>query len=114
MTKELNDTKETCQKLTEELAKLRQEKQSVPNSATDFQDILRRKNEQHEIVKEMVVDRDKTIKKMEETHKKEVNSLQKEKKASDDTLSCVTEENTKLKDKEKTLLDIFKCMKQYM
>ena len=51
---------------------------------------------------------------MDEAHKKEVNILQKEKKASDDSLSCATEENTKLKDKEKTLLDIFKCMKQFM
>ena len=114
VTKELNEAKETSQKLTEELAKVRQEMRNIPNSSTDFQDILRKKNEQHEIVKEMVVDRDKTIKRMEEAHKKEVNILQREKKASDDSLSCVTEENTKLKDKEKTLLDIFKCMKQYM
>ena len=83
-------------------------------SSEFLQDMIKRKNEQLEIVKEMVVDRDKTIKKMEEAHKKEVCILQKEKKASDDTLNCATEENTKLKDKEKTLLDIFKCMKQFM
>ena len=87
---------------------------NVPNSSNDLQDIIKRKNEQIEIVKDMVVDRDKTIKKMEEAHMKEINVLQKEKKATDDNLSCATEENTKLKDKEKTLLDIFKCMKQYM
>ena len=114
VTKELNDKKEAFQKLTDELAKVSQEMRDIPNSSNDLQESIKRKNEQLEIVKELVVDRDKTIKKMEEAHKKETSLLQKEKKASEDTLSCATEENTKLKDKEKTLLDIFKYMKQHL
>ena len=114
VTKDLDDTKEACKKLTDELTKMREEMRNNPNISAEIQDDIRKKNEQIEIIKEMVVDRDNNIKKMEEAHKKEVIILQKEKKSSDDSLNCVTEENTKLKDKEKTLLDIFKYMKQYM
>ena len=60
----------------------------------------------------MVTDRDKAIKKLEETHKKEVDELKLQKRASDDDLNIATQENTKLKDKETTLVDIFKCMKK--
>jgi hypothetical protein len=62
----------------------------------------------------MVVERDKTIKKMEDANKKEVAELKVQKKASDDALSNSTEENTRLKDKENTLINIFKCMKPIM
>ena len=47
-------------------------------------------------------------------HKKEVDKLKLDKQASDEALNCATNENTKLKDKETTLLDIFKSMNQFM
>ena len=62
-------------------------------------------------MKQLVVDKDKTIKKLQESNTKEVNRLMIEKKASDDALSCATRENTRIKDKEGTLVDVFKCMK---
>ena len=51
---------------------------------------------------------------MEDTNKKEIANLKAAKKASEDALNIATEENTRLKDKEGTLMDIFKCMKQHM
>ena len=62
----------------------------------------------------MIVEKDKNIKKSEETQKKEIDKLKLDKLATDEALKCATNENTKLKDKETTLLDIFKSMNQFM
>ena len=56
---------------------------------------------------------DKKAKKIFESHKKELSELQIEKQAADDALDRVTQGNTLLKDKESTLMDIFKCIKDF-
>ena len=61
-------------------------------STCTSEETLKKKNEDYEIVKQMVVDRDKTIKKMEDNHKKEFNDLKTQKKASDDALNKSTQE----------------------
>ena len=62
----------------------------------------------------MVQEKDKTIKKLEDSRAKDIAALKVEKKASEDALSCSTRENTRLKDKENTLMEIFKSMKKFM
>ena len=62
----------------------------------------------------MVVDRNKTIKKLDEAHKKDLDDLKIQKRASDDALNIATQENTKMKDRENTLVDIFKCMEKFL
>ena len=114
--KELNDKIEDNQTKETELAKLKSEMDLLllTNISTDCQEILKKKDEDYEILKQMVVDRDKALKKLEESYKKEVSNLTIQKIASEDALNSATEENTKLKDKEGTLVDIFKFMKKYM
>ena len=73
-----------------------------------------KKIEEYEVVKQIVVDRDRKIKKIEELNKKEIGTLKLEKKAAEDALGRATEESTKYKEKENTLLEVFKCMKQLM
>ena len=63
---------------------------------------LKKKNEEYETVKQMIVDRDKSKKKTDYAFKREINELKIDKKASDDALSHATAENIKLKDKETT------------
>ena len=73
----------------------------------DFQETIRKNMKTYENVKQLVVDCDKKMKKLDEAHKKELDSLKMSKISSDDALSCTTEENTKIKDKEGTLLFLF-------
>ena len=108
LSKELEEKCQLVQKVTKEL----DEAKSTQADIT-VQQALQKKNEEYELLKQMVIDRDKTMKKNEESHKKEISILQVGKKASDDALDRVTQENTLLKDKESTLMDIFKCMKEY-
>ena len=49
--------------------------------------------EEHLIVKQMVVEKDKILNRLKESHEKEMASLKLEKKSSDEALSCVTREN---------------------
>ena len=73
-----------------------------------------RKSEELDILKEMIVEKDKNIKRIEDIHKKELDKVKLDKQASEEALKCAITENTKLKDKETTLLDIFKSMNQFM
>ena len=75
-----------------------------------LKETITKKNEEQELVKQMVVDCDKQIKKMEELHKNELTSLKVDKKTAEDSLNCAIEETTKLREKDNTLMDIFRCM----
>ena len=113
-TTELEKQVEVNESMSAEVMSLKAELNKRANSSAntnDKQDALRK---DYEMVKQMVVDRDKTFQKIEETNNKEIINLKAAKKASEDALNIVTEENTRLKDKEGTLIDIFKCMKQHM
>ena len=94
--------------LVAELAKCNQELSKIPSHFSVSQEILKKKDEEYEIMKRRVIERDNDIKKLEETHKKEVDDLKLQKRGSDDALNIAAQENTKLKDKESTLVDIFK------
>ena len=86
----------------------------LKNQPNEHLNHLNKKEEELEIVKQLVIEKDKVIKKMEESHVKEISALNLEKKAVEDALNCATRENTKIKDKENTLMDIFKSMQVYL
>ena len=92
--------------------KLEYQEQDPPVSwnVSSLQKALKKKNEEYELLKQMVMDRDRNIKRIEEANKKEINNILIEKKATNDTLARLTDENTKLKDKETTLIEVFKTM----
>ena len=112
--KEINESSEANKVLVAELATCKEELLKLSSQSTVPQEILKKKDEDYEIIKKMVIDRDNVIKKLEESHKKEVDDLKLQKRGSDDALNIATQENTKLKDKEATLVDIFKYMKKYL
>ena len=87
-------------------------KSNNQSSLREIKELLKKKSDDYEILKQMVVDKDKQIKKLEEIHKKEVSTLKISKTESDDALNRVTAENTKLKDKDNTLMEIFKLLKE--
>ena len=111
---EITEKTAEVQKANEELAKMKTNV-NEPNSTTSkLRQELKKRTEEYELVKQLVVDRDKTIKKLQDNHNKDISHLRLEKEASADALNRVTEENTLLKDKENTLLDVFKYMKVFM
>ena len=73
----------------------------LKNQPNEHLNHLNKKEEELEIVKQLVIEKDKVIKKMEESHVKEISALNLEKKAVEDALNCATRENTKIKDKER-------------
>ena len=104
-------TKDKANKETT-ISELKTEINSLKNDHTpNINNDLKKRNEEYELIKQMVVERDKTIKKLQENHKKDIQNLSLEKAALGDELNRVTEENTTLKDKETTLMDVFKYMK---
>ena len=70
--------------------------------------------EETALSKQMIVDKDSIIKKLKETHSKQLIQLEMEKKAADEAIGNATSENTKIYEKETILLDIFKSMKQFI
>ena len=66
------------------------------------------------MIKKMVVDKDKAMKSLKESHEKEVALIRLDKQSSEEALGCATRENIAMKDKENTLIDIFKRMKTYI
>ena len=70
--------------------------------------------EENKVIKQMVIDKDQILAKLKESHEREIAALKLQTKAADEALDCVTRENTKMKDKENTLMDIFKSMKKVM
>ena len=70
--------------------------------------------EEHAIIKQMVIDKDKQLKTLKESHEKEMTAVRIEKKATEEALGCSKRENVAMKDKENTLIDIFKRMKSFL
>ena len=70
--------------------------------------------DEYKILQQMVLDKDKDMKKLRESHEKDITNLKLEKNASDEALNCATRDNALMKDKENTLLDIFKSMKMFI
>ena len=107
--KELSDKTNQVLNLQNELNKIKSEanKKQSENVNANLKD-------EYEIVKQMVIDKDKVIKSLREKHEKELAALKIDKKASEEALGCATRENVAMKDKESTLIDIFKRMKTYI
>ena len=115
----LNDAKSKLQEkvtlLTEvrlQLSKVKAELQK--NIEQQQNNELTSLKEEHKIIKNMVVEKDNFIKNLRADHEKEISSLKLEKKAAEEALNSATRENVTMKDKESTLLDVFKSMKKYM
>ena len=70
--------------------------------------------EENKVIKQMVIEKDQTLVKLKDSHEREVAALKIQIKAADEALDCATRENTKMRDKESTLMDIFKSMKKVM
>ena len=119
---ELSKEKDKFKGIAIELAKAKEDLNSArrshppqsSNGSQSFDEEIQKKDEELEMLKEKIREKDKCLKKLDESHNLEVNKLKKDKKKSDDSLNCATLENTKLKDKESTLIDVFKSMKEYM
>ena len=109
LNKDIEERNTIIANLTDEVTRLRAEAEN----STIHSD-LKKRNEEFELMKQMVVERDNSIKKLQDTHQKEVNSLKLDKEALKDELDKTTVETTVLKDKESTLIDIFKYMKKHM
>ena len=114
-----NETKESFSSSVKEVTELNRKIESLETELADVKRSITEvgtgtSQEELEIVKDMVIEKDKLIKKLEESHKKATDKFTIDKKASDEALNIATVENTKLKDKDSTLMDIFKCMKEYM
>ena len=112
--KEASDSNKANKVLETELSKCNEELVKLKAQPSELQEAISKKDEDYQLIKQMVVDRDKKIKKLEESHKKDLDDLRMQKRASDDDLNIAVQENTKMKDKETTLMDIFKCMKKYL
>ena len=72
------------------------------------------KNYEIERGKLIIQQREKTIQKLKEAHKKEVQDLQRVNTSAQDDLNYLKKENTNIKDKEKNLLDIFAILKKFV
>ena len=92
LTKDIANKETTISELKTEINSLKND--HTPNINND----LKKRNEEYELIKQMVVERDKTIKKLQENHKKDIQNLSLEKEALGDELNRVTEENPMLKD----------------
>ena len=81
-----------------------------PTSPDDLKVI----EEENSLMKHMVKEKDDLIRKMKETHNKEINKLELEKAAAEEAFGNAKRENTKMLDKETILLDIFKNMRTFI
>ena len=116
---ELNKKEELLRQADSELSDLKkqtvsQTESQTSNQVSSLQKVIKKKTEDYELLKQLVLDRDRKIKKLEEANKKEISNLHLDKKSSEDTLARLTDENTKLKDKEPTLIEVFTTMKELM
>ena len=110
--KELNEKTTQLNEVTSEFTKYKLNTQR--NQENIDLNRLASLQEEYDIVKKMVVEKDNLIKELKAAHTKEIAAMQLDKKASEEALNNVTRENHCLKDKENTLMDIFKTMKKYM
>ena len=102
---EVKEMSEKLSNLRAELLKLQAQK---PTSAEEIVLV----KEENALFKQMIVDKDSIIKKLKETHSKQLIQLEMEKKAAEEAIGNATSENTKMREKETILLNIFKSMKQ--
>ena len=70
--------------------------------------------EENTLLKQMIMEKDSSFKKLKEAHSKELLNLELEKQSAAEALGNATRENTKMQDKETILLDLFKNMKKFM
>ena len=110
--KELDNKASEIIQLNEKLEAMQRDLRQAKSSTNDEDNV--RLQEECDVIKMMAVEKDKTIKKLEDSKAKEIAALKLEKKSSEDALSCATRENTRLKDKENTLVEIFKSMKNFL
>ena len=113
----LEETMKELHVKTDELENIKKEMATLTSKISNensYEEAYRSLMDEHEIVKKMVLEKDTVVSKLKENYEKEIQTLKLAKSVSDEALNCATRENTAMKDKENTLIDIFKSMKMYI
>ena len=83
-------------------------------NTNDIDGVIADKNDEIERGKLIIQEKEKTLKKVKEAHKKEVQEIQRERIAAQEDLNSLKKENKTIKDKEGTLLEIFGMLKKFV